>query len=165
MPSPESIDANKLFFWLGGLLDWFVEELDLGQVVGSRVALRLNGQNGPEPDIAFVRKSRLHLLQRTYIKGPADLAMEIVSPESVERDYGLKRQQYEQAGVKEYWIVDEAIEKVTLLRLGSDGKYREVKPKRGVLRSAVVAGFWIRLEWLWQKPRPKKTKVLAELLA
>src|SRR5262249_55927142 len=84
MASPENTDPNLLFFWLGGLLSLFVETLDLGEVFGSRVALRLDRKNGPEPDILFVRKARLHLVRRGHIAGPADLAMEIVSPDSVQ---------------------------------------------------------------------------------
>jgi len=32
--------------------------------------------------------------------------VEVVSPDSVERDYQLKRDAYEQAGVQSYWIID-----------------------------------------------------------
>ena len=90
--------------------------------------------------------------------------MEIVSPESVERDYETKRELYQNAGVEEYWIVDEVEQKVTLLRLAANGKYREVRPKKGELHSQVVPGFWIRPEWLWQEPLPKKVEVLKLLL-
>lgn len=165
MASPENWDANKLFLWLAGLMDLFAEATDAGEVFGSRVALRLGDRNGPEPDIGFIRKSRLHLVKRGYIAGPADLAMEIVSPESFERDYELKRLQYQEAGIPEYWIIDPLNERVVQLVLGTGGKYREVRPRKGELHSRTLPGFWIRLEWLWQKPRPKKTAVLAQLLA
>ncbi len=55
-------------------------------------------------------------------------------------------------------------QKVTLLRLAANGKYREVRPKKGELHSQVVPGFWIRPEWLWQDPLPKKVDVLKLLL-
>jgi Uma2 family endonuclease len=128
------------------LLSLFVETLDLGEVLGSRVALRIDKKNSPEPDILFVRKARMHLVRWGHIAGPADLAMEIVSPDSVQRDYLTKRQQYEQAGIKEYWIIDEITRKVVLLRLGPNGKYREVRAKDGALHSRVVPGFWLRPE-------------------
>ena len=162
--SPENTDSNLLFIWLGGLISLFVETFDLGEVFGLRVALRLDGKNSPEPDILFVRKSRLHLMRQGHIAGAADLAMEIVSPESVQRDYQMKRTQYERAGVEEYWIIDQMAEKVTLLRLGPNGKYREVRLKKSVLHSHVLPGFWLRPGWLWQQPRPKKLVVLDEIL-
>jgi Uma2 family endonuclease len=165
MASPDNTDANELFVWLLCLLHDFAEVRDLGKVFGSRVAFRINETNSPEPDIAFVSKQRLRVVRRGHVDGPPDLAIEIVSPESVERDYEQKRVQYERAAVREYWIVDELTEKVLLLRLDKKGKYREVRPRKGVLHSAVLAGFWLRPAWFWQKPRPKKTDVLAEVLA
>jgi Uma2 family endonuclease len=165
MASPENTDANNLFVWLLGLIADFVEASELGNVYGSRVAFRLGERQAPEPDIAVVLKERTHLVKRGYVDGPPDLAIEIVSPESVERDYEKKRKQYEDAKVPEYWLVDEMEQTVMLLHLGAGGKYREVRPKKGVLRSAVLPGFWLRPEWLWQEPRPKKTEVLARLLA
>src|SRR5262249_30797584 len=61
MASPENTDANDLFVWLIRLMGDFVEVKELGKVYGSRVAFRLGEGQGPEPDIAFVRKDRLHL--------------------------------------------------------------------------------------------------------
>jgi hypothetical protein len=52
---------------------------------------------------------------------------------------------------------------VTLLRLSDKGKYREVKAKKGILRSNVIAGFWLKPAWLWQ-PRRTKAEVLQEIL-
>lgn len=164
MASPENTDANGLFMWYGGLLDLYVEELELGRVFGLKVALRLDDRNGPEPDILFVANIRLHLVQWGHIDGPADMAVEIVTPESIDRDYTKKRQQYERARIKEYWIIDEQEEKVTVFHLDRHNKYREVKPRDGKLCSKVVRGFWIRPEWLWQTPRPKKLRVLREIL-
>ncbi len=165
MASPESLDSNRLFVWLIGLLDDYVEELKLGEIFGSRVAFRLERVSGPEPDIGFVTLARLTKKQRGYFDGAPDAAFEIVSPESVQRDYFLKRSKYEAHGVGEYWIIDEAKRKVTLSRLNGHGKYREVRPKNGVLHSEVIAGFWFKPAWLWQQPRPVKQKVLAEILA
>jgi len=164
MASPDNTDANELFMWLGGLMGLFAEETDAGQVYVSRVALRLDDRNGPEPDILFVRKERLHLVQRGHIAGPADLVVEIVSPDSIERDYEKKWHQYQEAGIPEYWIVDEMEQDITLLRLHG-GKYRRVKARKGELHSQALPGFWIRPEWLWQRPLPKKTAILAQLLA
>ncbi len=90
--------------------------------------------------------------------------MEIVSPESVDRDYHKKRALYERAGVAEYWIIDEDIRKVTLLRLGRNGKYREIRPVKGILRNQVIKGFWLRPEWLWAETRPRQADVLKQLL-
>jgi Uma2 family endonuclease len=161
MASPDNTDANDLSMWLIRLMGNFAEIRDLGKLFGSRVALRIDGRNGPEPDLLFVLKEHLARVARGHIDGPADLAIEIVSPESVERDYVTKRDLYERAGVTEYWIIDEVEGKITVLHLGPDGKYRELRPRKGVLQSKVLTGFWLRPEWLWQSPRPRATDVLA----
>jgi len=162
--SPDNLDANRLFLWLAGLIDDFVEEQDLGEVFGSRVAFRLDETSAPEPDIAFVAKDRLTSKRRGFFKGPPDLAIEIVSPESVERDYHEKKAKYEKEGVREYWIVDEMKQHVRLLRLSAKSKYREVAAKQGVLHSDVLTGFWLKPSWLWQQPRRRKSAVLREIL-
>jgi Uma2 family endonuclease len=164
MASPENTAANDLFMWLGGLMFDFADAKQLGKVYGSRVAYRIDDCNGTEPDIGFMRTDRLHLVKRGHVKGPPDLAIEIVSPESVERDYETKRTLDEEAGVREYWIIDEELRKVTPLVLDRKGKYRDVRPRKGAFRSQVLLGFWLRPEWLWQDTRPCKMDVLKQLL-
>jgi Uma2 family endonuclease len=163
MASPDNTDANEINGWLFWLIAAFVETKDLGKVYMSRVAFRLDNLNGPEPDLAFVRKARLQDVHRGFVNGPPDLAVEVVSPDSVERDYQKKRRQYEQAGVREYWIVDELKQVLTLYRL-EKGKLPEVQPTKGVLMSKVLPGFWLRPGWLWQKPLPKKLTILKKIL-
>ncbi len=68
MASPESLDAGKLYVWLFNLIEMYVERTDLGQVYGQRIAFRLSDEYGPEPDIAFVQKSRLHLERRGHFE-------------------------------------------------------------------------------------------------
>jgi Uma2 family endonuclease len=164
MASPDNLDANRLSKWLIGLWDDYVIERDLGEIYILRVAFRLDKKNGPEPDIGFVVKARLYLAKRGYFDGPPDAALEIVSPESIERDYQKKRQQYEEYGVREYWIIDEMEETVTLLRLNKKGKYQEVRPKDGIYHSEVIEGFWLDPKWLWQSPWPRKSAILKQLL-
>jgi Uma2 family endonuclease len=164
MSSPDNTDANRLNVWLVSLVFLFVDAKDLGEVFVSRVAYRLGDSDGPEPDLGFVRKDRLHLVRRGHLAGRPDLAMEIVSPDSIERDYVKKHRQFERARIPEYWIIDEIEKKVTLLQLGRDGRYREVRPLKGVLRSKVLPGFWLRTSWLWQQPLPKMQRVLNQIL-
>ena len=165
MASPENIDANDLFGWLFAVMSIFAEERKLGRIFGSRVACRLDDRNAPEPDILFVRHEHDDRVHRGGVEGAPDLAVEIVSPESVERDYEDKRKKYQRFGVSEYWIIDEEEKTVLLLRLSAQGRYREVKPRGGVLRSEVLTGFWLDPNWLWQQPRPLRLAIVQQLLA
>jgi Uma2 family endonuclease len=164
MASPDNPDNWRLSRWLIGLTDDYVTEKDLGEIFGIRIAFRLDEHQSPEPDLGFVKKKRLHLVKKGFILGPPDAAFEIVSPESVERDYKKKRHQYEKYGVREYWIIDQMDETVTLLRLNKRGKYQEIQPLDSVYHSEVIDGFWLDPTWLWQSPRPRKSAILAKLL-
>ncbi|XWK90797.1 MAG: Uma2 family endonuclease [Phormidium sp.] len=55
---------------------------------------------------------------------PPLLAVEVVSPESVSRDYRFKRSEYAALEIPEYWIVDPMKSKVTVL-LWEEGLYEE----------------------------------------
>jgi Uma2 family endonuclease len=165
MASPDNIEAARLFSWLFRLLSDFIEIRDLGEVFPLRVAFRLDDGSAPEPDIGFLSKKNIARAFRTYVDGAPDLAVEIVSPESAERDYVSKRLLYQKNGVREYWIVDEGVKKVILLRLDATGQYREVPERQGIYRSQIINGFWLKPEWLWQEPRPQVRTVLKRILA
>jgi hypothetical protein len=62
--------------------------------------------NGREPDVVVVLPAKAHLVRETFVDGPPDLVVEVVSDDSVERDYETKRAEYAAAGIPEYWIVD-----------------------------------------------------------
>ena len=164
MASPENTEANSLFVWLLSVMNIYVRKKKLGEIFGSRVACRLGDRNAPEPDILFVAAKHAGRIKRGGVEGPPDLAIEIVSPESVERDYEEKRRQYQQFKVPEYWIIDEHDRKVTLLRLDARGKYREVAPRKGILYSRALEGFWLDQKWLWQSPFPDELETLQRLL-
>lgn len=50
--------------------------------------------------------------------------VEVVSPESVNRDYRYKRSEYAAMEIPEYWIVDPILNTVSVLRL-DEGLYEE----------------------------------------
>jgi Uma2 family endonuclease len=162
---PDTVAAGVLFLRLASLLADYVEEFDLGHVFCGQMAFRVTDREGPAPDIAFVRKEREGIIGSCLVNGPPDLAIEIVTPESIKRDYEIKRKVYERAGAEEYWIVDESEERIYLLRLTKAGKYEQVRPVKGALASRVVQGFYLRPEWFWKRPLPRKTDILHELLA
>src|SRR5947209_10361184 len=112
MASPDNLDASLLSVWLVRIMGDLAEIKDAGEIVASRYAFRLTPTTSPEPDIAFVSRERVGVMQYGHAEGAPDLAVEIVSPESVERDYEKKRLKYQKAGVREYWIIDEIQETV-----------------------------------------------------
>jgi Uma2 family endonuclease len=97
-------------------LDDWVSSRNLGEVVTSPIDMVLSAHRAVQPDIAFVTKERLTIIQRA-IMGPADLVAEVVSLGGRNRDRIEKRDLYEQHGVKEYWIIDPEPETVEVLAL------------------------------------------------
>ncbi len=119
-------------------------------------------ENGREPDVLYVAEAHRDRLLDLYLDGPADLAVEVVSPTSGPRDRGEKFYEYEAGGVAEYWLVDPVREELEVYRL-EEGRYRTVQPEeRNVYRSEVMPGFWLEASWLWQEPLPKVLEVLRQ---
>jgi Uma2 family endonuclease len=74
-----------------------------------------------EPDISIVcDRSKL---DEKGCRGAPDLIIEIVSPSSAKMDKLIKFNKYEQAGVKEYWIVEPIEKLVSVFVLQTNGRY------------------------------------------
>lgn len=157
-----SVRHELLFKFLLTILNLYTQKNDLGLILGSDIPMKLDPQRrGREPDILFLAKARLSLLQPTYLDGPADVAIEIISPESYERDTRDKFAEYEAAGTPEYWLFDPQRQTAGFYRLNENGQYLLADMPGGVFRSASIAGFWLRVEWLWNLPA--ELDVLREL--
>jgi Uma2 family endonuclease len=72
-----------------------------------------------EPDILMLRDVNDPRNQEAFWFG-ADLVVEIVSPDDPERDTKVKRVDYAEAGIPEYWIVNPLDETVTVLTLAGE---------------------------------------------
>lgn len=77
-------------------------------------------------DIYVVEKQQVmdSLDESGVLSTPPLLIVEVVSPESIKRDYRYKRSEYAAIGINEYWIVDPIEQQVTVLVL-DEGLYEE----------------------------------------
>ncbi len=96
-----------------------------------------------QPDVLVVcDPSRL---DRRGVRGAPDLVVEVLSRSTASHDHVRKRQVYERAGVKEYWLVHPTDRMVTIYRLveGAYGKpdVQELQGQTavGVLPDVVIA--------------------------
>jgi Uma2 family endonuclease len=160
--SPVSDRHQDIVDFLAALLRYLVEETDAGIVRTSQVAMHI-GRSARVPDILFLTAEHLGRRKPTFVDGPADLVIEVASPESRGRDRGEKFYEYEQGGVAEYWLIDPARKTVDVFRLDAQGQY-EAASGAGAsrLESSVLPGFWIDTAWLWSEPMPKLKHVLKE---
>jgi len=118
---------------------------------------------GRSPDILFVAKKNLTRRKKTHVEGPADVAVEVISPGSRGVDRGDKFYEYEKGGVKEYWLIDPERKQAEFYVLGRKGIYGLIPLENGTFRSTVLKGFWLKTEWLWQRPLPSIVNVLKQL--
>ena len=92
-------------------LDREIERLNLNYRVSGRILLRTFNKQGNEqgrfPDISIVDKIKwdANLNAQSVWYEPLELAVEIVS-NNWEDDYLDKLEEYQNLGIKEYWIVD-----------------------------------------------------------
>jgi Uma2 family endonuclease len=80
---------------------------DLGRLYGD-VDTIFGPHDVRRPDLIYFSKSRLHLVGPKAMEGAPDLCVEILSPSSETIDKVDKFEQYQAAGVANYWIVDPA---------------------------------------------------------
>lgn len=149
---PQSHDHSGKWLFIAALLRAFVEEGGGGLVVPAGFPQRLEKGTIRVPDAAYFRPESLARVFPAYSEGGADLVVEIVSLDSQARDRGEKFVEYERAGVAEYWIVDPTRREALFYRL-TEGVYLPVAPDaEGRVRSSVLPGFWIQVDWLWSPP-------------
>ena len=94
-----------------------------GVVVTSGLRMRVRAGKFREPDLLLLR-DRSDPRRRDRFWLGADLVAEVVSPDDPARDLVVKRADYAEAAVPEYWIVDPRVETVTVLTLAGN-VYRE----------------------------------------
>lgn len=97
---------DQLVQRLHGALSAHVEESDLGAVFRMPWPVELSRYDLVRPDLAFVAWGRDGAIKVDRVRGAPELVVEVLSPESRERDLGEKKRLYQWARVFEYWVVD-----------------------------------------------------------
>lgn len=163
MTSPASLLHQKLAGFLVSIMNMYVMSRNLGIVLSAPFQMKL--EQGREPDILFVSRKHLNRLKGTYLDGPADLVVEVISSESIGRDRGDKFYEYERGGVLEYWLLDPLTQRAEFYQIdAATRQYRLIPPEADKsYHSPVLPGFWLRIDWLWQDPLPHPLQVLGKI--
>ena len=91
---------------LTAILFPYVRDNDLGILLGDTDTI-FGEHDVRRPDMIYFSKARAHLVDEDEaIDGPPDLCIEIISPTSGRIDREDKFQQYAEAKVRYYWIID-----------------------------------------------------------
>ena len=121
------------------------KEKELGLVLTAPIGVRLAEKEAiVQPDLLFIRRERLQIVKDDVIDGPPDLVVEILSPSNWVFDRTRKQRAYEQAGVREYWIVDYRARTVdVLVREGHEFVQRGQYHEGDIAPSEALPGFAI----------------------
>lgn len=101
-----------------------------GEALFAPLRLRIRSGKFREPDLLAVRDARDPRSGDRFWTG-ADVVLEVVSPDNPTRDLVDKRQDYAEASIPEYWIVDPRLEAIRVLRLDEDGYVEHATYRRG----------------------------------
>ena len=97
-----------------------------------------------QPDVLYIAKENLPGLEAKLFRGAPDLVVEVLSPGSHRRDRVEKLHRYEQAGVRELWLVDIEERQIDFLVRGEAGFVVRL-PDDDAYRSAVLPPFRVEL--------------------
>lgn len=147
LPMP-SISHQFIVLFLFERLKAYVRQRRLGKVLVAPARVRLWPGKHREPDVFLLLNRSGRRIYEQYVDG-ADLVMEVVSggPRDRDRDLVEKRQEYAQAGIPEYWIVDPETETVIVLALTGKEYAEHGSFGRGeTATSRLLAGFSIPVD-------------------
>ena len=113
--------AGKLYLLIG----MYAATNKLGLVFTDSLDVHFPDGSLFKPDFMFISAANSKIVidnKHSTIHGVPDMVAEVFSRSTMKRDIGIKKDIYEQNGVKEYWMIDPWRESVSVYLL-RDGKY------------------------------------------
>jgi Uma2 family endonuclease len=158
--SPVHERHDKITRYLTRLVEAYLELRPIGEVRQGPFVMHYEIEHdgekhhrNREPDIQVILGENQQRLKATYMDGVADIVIEVVSSESITRDYAEKFHEYEQAGVPEYWIIDPIKEECRFYLLNAKGNF-VLQEVEDVYTIAQLPGLKLHIPTLWQENLP-----------
>lgn len=123
--SPEPLDRHQLV--ISEVFPDFAIHVRKNKLGTCRVApydVYLDKNNAFQPDIVFISNDRIKFIEEDGLHGAPDLVIEVLSPSTAKYEVSEKKEAYEKAGVKEYWIID-PIDNITIGYYLAGDEYHE----------------------------------------
>lgn len=152
---------SDLTIWLLTVVRNYVDALRLGKVLGDPYNMK-TGESlpGRAPDLIFIAEGNRRRIKPMHLAGPADLVVEVISKGTGRIDRGAKFKEYQEGGVREYWIVDPLKKMADFYQRERKGVFVKVSVAGDHrYQSAMIKGLWLDVNWLWQKPLPSPLNI------
>lgn len=153
---PPGTQHQDIVLFLGSLFRFVCESTGAGRVFVAPTMMKLGG-TGRAPDVFVVRHDGRATVRATHVDGPADLVVEVVSPESAPRDRVEKLVEYQAQGVREYWLIDPQRRSAEVYQRDAGDRFQRVGTR---LSGQVLPLVDIDPEWLWSEPMPSLREIL-----
>jgi Uma2 family endonuclease len=133
------------------LLDQHIQKHGLGEIYFAPLDIVFSPGTVLEPDLIFIRQSRLHIIGEKNLTGPPDLVVEVLSDSTVHLDRQVKPKQFALYGVPEFWLIDPVGKTVEIFRL-REGAYELAMrlSYKDDLESPLFPGLTLPVSSLWE---------------
>ncbi len=159
------VREGYLGIWIGHLLLVYLQDHNLGAVIGADSPIRFRLGSVRLPDVSFVRWDSLNDpddiedADGAFLDVPPDLAIEVLSPSNTRQEMAIKLDEYAAAGIKLVWYVDPDAKEVTVYPKGKE-RGKKVVGVDGVLDGgSVLPGFTLPVAKIFEKRAPAKKAV------
>lgn len=125
----------------------------VGEVFGSPVDTVFTRWDVVEPDLVFVADDQRAILTEPNIQGAPALVVEVLSPGTRQRDFGIKKDLFDRGGVREYWIIDPQANTIAVYRRTESASFARIHvlPDDGpALTTPLLPGFSLPLDKLFR---------------
>ncbi|HLG43322.1 MAG TPA: Uma2 family endonuclease, partial [Planctomycetota bacterium] len=148
-PSPGS-RHQRIVRKLAAAFESYVKRTGAGEYLFSPMDVILSEEVVVQPDLLFVAKSRRRIIG-DRVRGAPDVVIEVLSPETADRDRFVKRDLYERFGVSEYWILNPDARTAEIFTL-QDSAYgaAQVFEAGDRVSTRALPGFELDLSRIWE---------------
>ncbi|HZN40701.1 MAG TPA: Uma2 family endonuclease [Planctomycetota bacterium] len=125
-----------------------ITDRDRGVVLDAPLDVHLGPGTVVQPDLVVLRPENRSIIGDKKLTGVPDLLIEILSPSNRSYDRRTKRDRYERAGVREFWLVDPDAHLIEQLVL-RHGTYTAPIIATDRIRLRVFRGIELDLRKVW----------------
>ncbi|MCP4112072.1 MAG: Uma2 family endonuclease [Desulfobacteraceae bacterium] len=161
IPASDSASFSMYTWFNYKLLREYHSTWPIANIVGLKTGFRLALSDKVtirRPDLAVISNENSLRLDpwNQYYPGIFDICIEVLSDihaRAIERDTVIKKAEYEEIGVKEYYLLDSRGKETAFYRLNENGIYENIQPENGeIIKSDILPAFQFRISDLYRQP-------------